>query len=112
MAYKNRLGGHTNSYHPYSIEEALTGIAAAGFKYVELSAVRGWAEHVPLEADGKTLGHIQRLINQLGLRAGDVVTSVNGAPVDSLARGQQIFESLRTAASVRVTIDVDPYSFL
>jgi sugar phosphate isomerase/epimerase len=67
MAYKNRLGGHTNSYHPYSIEEALEGIAAAGFKFVELTAVRGWAEHVPLEADGKTLGHIQRLLNQLGL---------------------------------------------
>jgi general secretion pathway protein C len=44
------------------------------------------------------------LINQLGLRAGDVVTSVNGAPVDSLARGQQIFESLRTASSARVTV--------
>jgi general secretion pathway protein C len=44
------------------------------------------------------------LINQLGLRAGDVVTAVNGAPVDSLARGQQIFESLRTSSSVRVTV--------
>ena len=27
--YKNRLGGHTNSYHTYSLEEALEGIAAA-----------------------------------------------------------------------------------
>ena len=26
--YKNRLGGHTNSYHTYSLEEALEGIAA------------------------------------------------------------------------------------
>ena len=44
------------------------------------------------------------LMNQLGLRAGDVVTAVNGAPVDSLARGQQIIESLRKAASARVTV--------
>lgn len=65
--YKNRLGGHTNSYHTYSVEEALEGIAAAGFKYVELSAVRGWTEHVPLDADEKTLGKIQRTLNQLGL---------------------------------------------
>ncbi len=44
------------------------------------------------------------LINQIGLRAGDVVTAVNGAPVDSLARGQQIVESLRSASSARVTV--------
>jgi general secretion pathway protein C len=44
------------------------------------------------------------LMNQIGLRAGDVVTAVNGAPVDSLARGQQIIESLRKAASARVTV--------
>jgi L-ribulose-5-phosphate 3-epimerase len=32
-----------------------------------LSAVRGWTEHVPLEADAKTLGRIQRMMNKLGL---------------------------------------------
>ncbi len=67
MAYKNRLGGHTNSYHTYSLEEALEGIAAAGYKYVELTAVRGWTEHVPLEADAKTLGNIQKMMKKLGL---------------------------------------------
>jgi L-ribulose-5-phosphate 3-epimerase len=69
MAIKNRLGGHTNTYHTYSLEEALDGIAAAGFKYVELTAVRGWTEHVPLEADAKVLGAIQRMMNKLGLIA-------------------------------------------
>ncbi len=44
------------------------------------------------------------LMTRLGLRPGDVVTAVNGAPVDSLARGQQIVESLRTASSARVTV--------
>jgi general secretion pathway protein C len=44
------------------------------------------------------------LINQIGLRPGDVVTAVNGAPVDSLARGQQIIEGLRNASSARVTV--------
>lgn len=67
--YKNRLGGHTNSYHTYSLEQALEGIAAAGFKFVELSAVRGWTEHVPLDADEKTLGNVQRMLNRLGLIA-------------------------------------------
>ena len=45
---QNILAGHTNSYHTYTLDEALEGIAKAGFKYVELSAVRGWTEHVPL----------------------------------------------------------------
>lgn len=69
MALANRLGGHTNSYHTHGLEDALQGIAAAGFRYVELSAVQGWTEHVPLDADAKTLGGIQRMLNQLGLIA-------------------------------------------
>jgi general secretion pathway protein C len=44
------------------------------------------------------------LIGQIGLRAGDVVTAINGAPVDSLSRGQAILESLRSASSARVTV--------
>ena len=44
------------------------------------------------------------LMGRIGIRAGDIVTAVNGAPVDSLARGQQIIENLRTAASARVTV--------
>lgn len=67
MAMKNRLAGHTNSYHTYSLDEALEGIAAAGYRFVELSAVRGWTEHIPLDADAKTLSLIQRKLNQLGL---------------------------------------------
>jgi L-ribulose-5-phosphate 3-epimerase len=67
MALKNRLGGHTNSYHTYSLEAALEGIAAAGYRYVELTAVRGWTEHVPLDADAKALGSVQRMLNTLGL---------------------------------------------
>jgi L-ribulose-5-phosphate 3-epimerase len=42
------LAGHTNSYHAYGLDEALAGIADAGFRYVELSAVPGWTEHVRL----------------------------------------------------------------
>jgi hypothetical protein len=32
MTFRNRLGGHSNSYHTYSLEDALEGIAAAGYK--------------------------------------------------------------------------------
>ncbi len=44
------------------------------------------------------------LLSRIGLRAGDVVTAINGAPVNSIARGEQIVDSLRTASSARVTV--------
>ena len=44
------------------------------------------------------------LLGQLGLEPGDVVTAVNGLPVDSLARGQDIMAGLANARSVRVTV--------
>lgn len=44
------------------------------------------------------------LLAKLGLQPSDIVTAVNGVPVDSVARGQQILESLREANSVRVTV--------
>ena len=44
------LAGHTNSYHTYSFDEALGGIAEAGYRGVELSAVPGWTDHVDLDA--------------------------------------------------------------
>lgn len=37
---------NSNTYHDYSLEDALTGIADAGFRYVELTATKGWTEHV------------------------------------------------------------------
>src|SRR5690606_18729807 len=47
------------------------------------------------------------MLARLGLRPSDIVTAVNGVPVDSMARGQQILESLRDANSVRVTVTRD-----
>ncbi len=47
----DRLAASTNTYHSYSLEEALDGIARAGFKSVELTSVPGWTEHVRRDAD-------------------------------------------------------------
>lgn len=44
------------------------------------------------------------LLARLGLRPGDVVTAVDGAPVDSFARGQQIVAGLAKARSARVSV--------
>lgn len=43
---KHILAVNSNCYHGYSIEEAIEGIRAAGFHYIELTATKGWTEHV------------------------------------------------------------------
>ena len=50
-----RVGGHSNTYHTFGAEEAWAGIAAAGYRDVELTAVLGWTEHVDLDAPSAEL---------------------------------------------------------
>lgn len=80
------LAGHTNSYHTYGLDEALAGIAAAGFKYVELSAVEGWTEHVPLDASDEQIAEIQGKLDGLGLKA----VSLSGHSDLTTARGVEV----------------------
>jgi general secretion pathway protein C len=42
--------------------------------------------------------------NRLGLRAGDLVTAINGTALDDQARGNEIFNTLSGAAEARVTV--------
>jgi sugar phosphate isomerase/epimerase len=65
----DRLAASTNSYHTYSLEEALEGIAGAGFKSVELTSVPGWTEHVRRDAEDEELGYVKELLAMAGLEA-------------------------------------------
>jgi L-ribulose-5-phosphate 3-epimerase len=65
----DRLAASTNSYHSYSLEDALAGIAAAGFTSVELTSVPGWTEHVLRDSTDADLAEVQRLLDQNGLTA-------------------------------------------
>src|SRR5919108_6076182 len=60
------LAGHSGTYHSYSLAEALAGIADAGYRHVELSAVPGATEHVDVHADAAEL---RALLEHHGLRA-------------------------------------------
>ncbi|HET6632046.1 MAG TPA: type II secretion system protein N [Rhodanobacteraceae bacterium] len=53
---------------------------------------------------GLRLGRTDPLLTQAGLRAGDLVTAVNGTPLDSPARGQQLAQQLSGATSVQLTV--------
>lgn len=63
---QERIAGHTNSYHTHGFDDALEGIAEAGYDLVELSAVGGWTEHVRLTDSAVD---VHRKVEAAGLRA-------------------------------------------
>lgn len=64
---KNIIVGPTNSYHGFTLEQALRGISGAGFKFVELSAVLGWTEHVMAYMSKEQKNHAKSLLDKYGL---------------------------------------------
>jgi sugar phosphate isomerase/epimerase len=89
---KNILAGHTNSYHTYGLDEALEGIAKAGFKYVELSAVRGWTEHVPLEASDAQIAEIKAKLDRLGLKASSLSGHSDLTTAEGVVNGKKAID--------------------
>ncbi len=58
---------NSNCYHGYSIEEAIAGIRRAGFRYIELTATKGWTEHVFPDMSFERLLEIQDELKEAGL---------------------------------------------
>lgn len=58
---------NSNCYHGYSIEEAVHGIVAAGFHAIELTATKGWTEHVFPDMSLSRLLRTRRLLEEAGL---------------------------------------------
>jgi L-ribulose-5-phosphate 3-epimerase len=92
------LAGHTNSYHSYSHDEALQGIAEAGYKAVELSAVVGWTEHVDLDADQ---GELRRRLAGYGLEPVSLSAHSDLTTPDGLEHG---IKAVRWAADFGLPI--------
>lgn len=64
---KKIIAVNTNTYHNFPIEEALVAIKEIGFKYIELTATKGWTEHVfPSQSFSYLIG-IKNKIKELGL---------------------------------------------
>ena len=51
--------GSTIVFAPYSLEQALEGLAAAGYRNCEIGAVKGWFEHI--DPDTATDKEIDRI---------------------------------------------------
>jgi sugar phosphate isomerase/epimerase len=64
----NRLiGVNSNSYHNFTLDEAIEGIKNAGFKYIELTATKGWTEHVFSDMSFKELIFIKDKLSKANL---------------------------------------------
>ena len=64
---KRIIAVNSNCYHGYSIEEAVAGIRAAGFRYIELTATKGWTEHVFPDQSFARLLEVKDLLKENGL---------------------------------------------
>ena len=62
-----KLGVNTVLFKDYSLREAAKSIKAAGFDGMELSAIKGMCEHLPVEEWRSYKGEIQSLSAQYGL---------------------------------------------
>jgi sugar phosphate isomerase/epimerase len=58
--------GSTICFKPYTLEQALQGLAEAGFENVEIGAVKGFLEHV--DPDAPDVGRVRELLDRHGLR--------------------------------------------
>jgi len=65
----NKFAVSTNTYHRFTLDEAINGISRAGFKYVELTGVKGWTEHVNSEMSNGEIKKVKDKLRAKGLKA-------------------------------------------
>ncbi len=58
---------NSNCYHGFTIQEAIDGISSAGFHFIELTATKGWTEHVFPTMSFNDLYSIKDLLKQAEL---------------------------------------------
>lgn len=79
------IGLHSNSYHGFTLEDAVKGAAAAGFELIELSAVRGWSDHVSHEMSDADIANVKTLLADNNLRSESLSGHANILSDDGLA---------------------------
>lgn len=59
---------NSNCHHGFSIEEAVEGLVKAGFHNIELTATKGWTEHVFPTMSFSRLLEIKRMLEDAGVK--------------------------------------------
>ncbi|MFF2445607.1 sugar phosphate isomerase/epimerase family protein [Neobacillus sp. NPDC058068] len=63
-----QLAINSNTYHGYSLEDAVKGARKAGFTQMELSAVKSHTAHVLAEMSPKELNSVKELLRDYGMK--------------------------------------------
>ena len=80
--------GSTIVFAPFTLEQALEGLAAAGYRNCEIGAVKGWFEHIDPDAyTDKDLAAADAKLNDLGLNP----VSLSGHTQLQTAEGKERF---------------------
>ncbi|MFA1819451.1 sugar phosphate isomerase/epimerase family protein [Virgibacillus oceani] len=91
---KQQLAINSNTYHGYSLEDALKGASQAGFKQIEISAVRDHTSHVLPETPGEQLNKVKILLKQYGIRCIGISAHANVMKEEGIA---QLLDSIDLA---------------
>src|SRR5919198_3582894 len=91
--------GSTICFKPYSLEEALHGLAEAGFENVEIGAVKGFLEH--LDPDAPQVDEARRLLDRHGLRC---VSMSGHAPLHEELGRTRLRNVLRAGAELGISV--------
>jgi len=91
--------GSSIIFLPYTLEEALHGLAAAGFQNVEIGAVKGFLEH--LDPDEPDIDRCRRLLDEENL----VCVSMSGhAPLHQEIGRQRLTNVLRAGKELGIRV--------
>lgn len=86
---------NSNCYHGFSVFDAINGAAAAGFRNIEITATRGWTEHVMASMRFEELLRIKDALAQKGM----AVPAMSGhSSLASSARLADFRDNIRLAA--------------
>lgn len=64
----NQLAINSNTYHGFSLEDAVKGASKAGFTQIELSAVKDHTAHILPDMSEEQLGHVKALLQEYQMK--------------------------------------------
>src|SRR5262245_66579618 len=88
--------GSSICFKPYSLEEALRGLAEAGFENVEIGAVKDFLEHLDPDRLGSAeIDECRALLDRYGLRCVSMSGHAQVHTVEGLARLRRVLAAGR-----------------
>lgn len=97
------LGCSTILYGGHSLEEALAGIAKAGYTAIELCSIPGMAEHLVPGQPEAYYAEVRKKVEEAGLVVESVGASTNLLDPDARRRFEQVLEAAAQVGAPAVT---------